>query len=51
MLECIGVNNSSHGPEMDGKFFIGHFPGFCKLLRVGHHIQNHVSLTLSLLGS
>ena len=31
ILDCIGVNDSSHGPEMHGKVFIGGFPGFCEL--------------------
>ena len=33
--KCAVVNDSSDGPEMYYKVFIGRFPGFSKLLRFG----------------
>ena len=39
VLECIGLNDTFDGLEMYQKVFIGGLPGFCKLLRVGHHLN------------
>ena len=50
VLECIGVNDSSCGPEMHGKVCICWFPGLFKLLRVGHHVKNLVHVEFGLQG-
>ena len=50
VLACIGVNDCSDSPELHRKVF-GKFSGFCKLLRVGHHLKNLVYLALSLQGT
>ena len=42
--KCAVVNDSSDGPEMYYKVFIGRFPGFSKLLRASHHLKNHLGL-------
>ena len=36
VLEWTVVNDSSYGPEMYWKVFIGEFYGFCKLLSASH---------------
>ena len=45
VLEWIVVNGSSekscNSPEMYQKGFIGRFPSFCKLLRVGCCLKNY----------
>ena len=42
------VEDGSDGLEMCRKVFIGGFAVLCKLLRVGHHLNNHWHCDLSL---
>ena len=45
VLECTVENGSSDAPEMYiEKCLLVGFSGFCKLLRVSHHLKNHLGL-------
>ena len=43
-MQCCKADVSSGGPEIYWKAFIGGLPGFCNLLRVSHHLKNHLGL-------
>ena len=43
-LECIVINQSLDGLEMYWKMFTGGFPPSCRLIKVNHHLKNHLGL-------